>query len=216
MKRYCFIINPISGVNKKKAIISLIQEKCTEKKVVFEIWYTTANERGGILAEKALEAGFNVVVAVGGDGTVHEVGLSLLRSSATLGIIPTGSGNGLARALGISMDPVQAIQTILNGVSQKIDAIQLNDDYCLNMAGLGFDALIGILQKFPFWRGVELAIRLFNRSIEEFSYFKQYTVSACVIRHVQKYGHLDGESVQVKKEIKIAVLPQVLGVLVSK
>src|SRR5260221_118784 len=111
-KRVCVIVNPISGGIDKKALVERIQEKLSPFEV--EILYTQRPKHASELAREALQRHADIVIAVGGDGSVNEVGQALIGSEAVLGIIPTGSGNGLARHLKISMEVDQAIEVIKN------------------------------------------------------------------------------------------------------
>ena len=86
--------------------------------------------------------GYDTVVAVGGDGTVNEVAKGLVGTSCRLAIIPVGSGNGLARHLGIPMG-CDAVHIVFEGKSQLIDAGKINDEYFFCTAGIGFDAVVG-------------------------------------------------------------------------
>jgi diacylglycerol kinase family enzyme len=90
-----------------------------------------------------VEAGAELVIAVGGDGTVNEVARALLGSDTALGIVPVGSGNGLARALRLPLKPAPALAAIERGVRRRIDVGRLNGGLFLNVAGTGFDAAVG-------------------------------------------------------------------------
>lgn len=94
------------------------------------------------LAREAVGAGADVVLAVGGDGTVNEVAQGVIGSRAALGIVPVGSGNGLARALGIPLRPRQALAALEMAVPRPMDVGFLNGRPFLNVAGLGFDAAV--------------------------------------------------------------------------
>jgi len=140
-KRVCVIVNPISGGIDKKALVERIQESLSQFEV--EILYTQRAKHASELAKDAVERHADIVIAVGGDGSVNEVGQALIGSEAALGIIPTGSGNGLARHLRIPLEVDQAIEVIKNGHAQTIDTVKVNDRYYLGVAGIGFDAEIG-------------------------------------------------------------------------
>ena len=92
------------------------------------------------LAQTSRDAGARLVVAWGGDGTVNEVAASLAFGDAALGIVPGGSGNGLARALDMSLDPAAALSAALRGTPRAIDAGELGGRLFVNVAGIGFDA----------------------------------------------------------------------------
>jgi YegS/Rv2252/BmrU family lipid kinase len=95
------------------------------------------------LAREAAERGEDLVLAVGGDGTANEVAWGLLRSETALGLVPVGSGNGLARTLGIPLSPRRAIRSIADGVVRHMDVGLANGRPFLNVAGAGLDAVVG-------------------------------------------------------------------------
>ena len=107
-----FIINAIAGgssQNKNRAYIeSQVRQFPSAESV-----YTEYSGHAHILAESAANNGYDTIVAVGGDGTVNEVASALICSTASLGIVPLGSGNGLARHMGISMHPDEAIEAVM-------------------------------------------------------------------------------------------------------
>ena len=128
-----FIVNPISGKGRKKRILSFLKkEGC---KVVFTEYAGHAE----ILAREATE---KVVVAVGGDGTVNEVARGILGSDKALGIIPCGSGDGLALHLGLSRNFRKAYRTILAGKNALIDSATINGRPFFSVCGVGFDATV--------------------------------------------------------------------------
>ncbi len=143
MKKICFIINPISGVGRQKVIEKLIDKYLDRTKYLYEIAYTNAPKHATILAKDAVMKKTDIVVAVGGDGSVNETAKGLVGSDVAMAIIPTGSGNGLARYLNISLNLKKAMDIINNGKIIKIDTIHLNDETFANVAGVGFDAHIG-------------------------------------------------------------------------
>ena len=128
-----FIINPISGKGKKKRLAEKLLAK--GYKVVF-------TEYAGHAEVLAREATDEVVVAVGGDGTVNEVARGLVGSEKHLGIIPCGSGDGLARHLGLSHNIEKALKTIENGERKSMDAAEVNGRLFFSVCGVGFDAVV--------------------------------------------------------------------------
>ena len=128
-----FIINPISGKSKKRAIAQRLLS--LGYKVVF-------TEYAGHAEKLAKEATEKIVVAVGGDGTVNEVARGVLGTDKILGIIPCGSGDGLARHLGLSHNIEKAIKTIENGYCKVIDAADVNGRAFFSICGVGFDAVV--------------------------------------------------------------------------
>ena len=137
-----FIVNPISGNGKNKDIDILIGKYIDRSKFSHEICWTRREGDASKLSKEAKEMGIDVVVAVGGDGTVHEVGNALIGSNTALGVIPTGSGNGFARHCGIPCNPKQAIELLNKASVHQVDTVKINEDHFLNMAGIGFDAHI--------------------------------------------------------------------------
>ena len=107
-----FIVNPISGTTDKSKIVNLIPDYMEASRFDVEIRYTEFRGHAAQIARQAVEEGVDVVVAVGGDGTVNEVARCLVHTNTALGIIPCGSGNGLARHLFIPMNPEGALQVL--------------------------------------------------------------------------------------------------------
>ena len=113
MEKLLFIINPIAGGGRAKNLISLIEEKMLEEKREYEIIQTTKPKEAISIVESS---SYNTLIAVGGDGTVNEVAKGIIqRGWGVLGIIPGGTGNDMCKSLGLSMEPDQAIKTVLNG-----------------------------------------------------------------------------------------------------
>jgi YegS/Rv2252/BmrU family lipid kinase len=137
-----FIINPISGTGKQVNITSKI-EKIIDS-LVFEshIHFTERKGHATEIAKDLRTDNANVIIAVGGDGTVNEIAQSLVNSSTTLGIIPTGSGNGLARHLGIPQNVTKALHLINTLNCRKIDSCTANTNFFMNVSGMGYDAHI--------------------------------------------------------------------------
>ena len=141
-KSVLFIINPKSGVGKQENIESLIRTRTDSSIYNFGIRYTGGPGDGTKWSKEAVESGTDIVVAVGGDGTVNEIGQTLVGSGTALGIIPTGSGNGLARHLKIPFRFDKAIGVINRGKVRMIDTASLNDQVFLSIAGAGYDAFV--------------------------------------------------------------------------
>lgn len=142
MKHLVFIVNPKSGVDRNKQIRDIIEQYLDQQVYTYEIQHTERAGHGEDLARAAAAKGVYAVVAVGGDGSVNDVIRGLYGSSATLAIIPKGSGNGLARSLKIPVTVEQAIQTINRGLNEKIDLAFANDKLFASNAGVGYDALV--------------------------------------------------------------------------
>ncbi len=143
-KPILFIVNPISGIGRHKKLEGLIHQVMDTHKWDIAIERTMGKGHATLLSEQAAGK-YEMVVAVGGDGTVNEVGRGLLHSNTAMGIVPTGSGNGLARFLQIPFKINKSLEVINHGLQKTIDVIKLNDFYSLNVAGIGFDAFISHL-----------------------------------------------------------------------
>lgn len=165
-----FIINPISGHGQKKVVEKQIQTVLSAN-FNYQILYTKGLKHAIELSKEAAEHS-DIIVAVGGDGSIHEVGQSLIGKSTKLGIIPMGSGNGLARHLNIPLNIKQAIETINIGNFKTIDCIDFGNLYSLNVSGLGFDAHIAHQFANLGKRGFKSYIKL---SISEYFKYKSKT-----------------------------------------
>jgi diacylglycerol kinase (ATP) len=141
-KKIVFIINPISGIGKQKNIAGMISAHLDASVYDFDIRTTTGPGDATALAAGAVAAGVDVVVAVGGDGTVNEIGQALIGHPTALGIIPTGSGNGLAHHLKIPFKFDKAIEVINRWHTRKIDTATINGQIFLSIAGVGYDAYV--------------------------------------------------------------------------
>ena len=153
-KRLLAIVNPISGVGRQKKIESLLNANLDHDLYDHQVRYTEYIHHGTELARQGVQEGFDVIVAVGGDGSVNDVISGMHGSDAVLGIIPCGSGNGLARCLNIPLMPAWAIRVLNQDNSGRIDTILLNDRFFIaSIAGVGFDAFIARLMKSAKVRG---------------------------------------------------------------
>jgi YegS/Rv2252/BmrU family lipid kinase len=135
-----FIVNPNAGSKNKAKYTKLIQ--LIKSNDAHSIWETTEPLEAVDFAKKALEQGATRIIAVGGDGTINEVASVLVGKSIALGIIPVGSGNGLARHLNIPLNYKKAFQKALVGATIKIDVGHINNRPFFCTAGVGFDAAV--------------------------------------------------------------------------
>lgn len=145
-RRMAVIINPMSGVRNGG---DRARERAGEAAAVLErvgclpeIFVTERPGHARELARAALERGVDVVAAWGGDGTVNEVASALAFTETPLAIVPAGSGNGLARELGISRRPARALEDAMGGDTRRIDMGEISGHLFVNVAGIGFDACI--------------------------------------------------------------------------
>ena len=141
-RKILFVINPISGGRAKYNFPEKIDKYLDKTKFEYECVFTEYHGHGSVLAAEAIKNGADILVAVGGDGTINEVASEVDGTDKLMGIIPFGSGNGLARSLGIPVGDVQAIRRINNFHVSKIDTGTFNGKKFFNMAGVGFDAQI--------------------------------------------------------------------------
>lgn len=156
MKHLLFIVNPISGIGKQKKIETIINEHLDLNKFTYEVRYTECIHDGTRIAKEAVAEGvFDAVIAVGGDGSINDVVAGLKGSGMTMGIIPCGSGNGLARNLKISMIPALALKAINQFHVETIDTVSLNEYTYASIAGVGFDALVARKMKLTKTRGLK-------------------------------------------------------------
>jgi len=144
--RVAIVINPVAGVGgtleRARRRAELAMTLLVAAQVEPDITITEGAGHAAELARGAVDRGARVVVAWGGDGTVNEVAASLVETPAALAVIPAGSGNGLARMLGMPANARRAIGRILNGADRLIDVGEIDGHLFVNVAGVGFDAQI--------------------------------------------------------------------------
>ncbi|NDV47672.1 diacylglycerol kinase family lipid kinase [Paludibacter sp. 221] len=143
-KRIAFIINPISGIFHKDKIPSLIRNYLDSELFDYEVVFTQYAGHATEIAKSFAEKGYDCVVAVGGDGTVNEIACALRHTDTALGIIPTGSGNGLARHLHVSLSTIRAIKQLNKSKVSAIDYCLINETPFFCTSGIGFDAHISM------------------------------------------------------------------------
>lgn len=141
-RKILYIINPIAGTRSKINLRQLIEEKTKKKNIPFTIFPSVANGDYSFLQSVIREQKFTDIVIAGGDGTVSQVVGSLMNENVNFGIIPCGSGNGLALAAKISRQPLKALDIIFNGNPIAIDGFYVNEKFACMLAGLGFDAKV--------------------------------------------------------------------------
>lgn len=143
-RRIAFIINPISGTIKKIQLPELIQQELDTELFDAEIVFTEFRGHGTELATQFVAQGYDIVTAVGGDGTVNEIAKALVHTSTALAIIPIGSGNGLARHLELPMQVHKAIKMLNHSESILIDYGKVNGKPFFCTCGTGFDAYVSM------------------------------------------------------------------------
>lgn len=149
-----FIINPFSGLSRKKNVPAIIEKYIDKTKFSYEIAFTQRAGHAIELAKEAVDKGFYAAIAVGGDGSVNEVASALIGTKVKLGILPGGSGNGFAMHLGWGRSIKKAVQLLNHATSKTIDTCQLNGRPFVNLGGTGFDALVAFKAKQSTLRGL--------------------------------------------------------------
>lgn len=144
-KNLLFIINPISGVRRGSHLTRSIRKYIDNEKFSYELKYTEYPGHASRLSKEAVENEMDVIVAAGGDGTINEVASQMIGSRVVLGIVPQGSGNGLARHLGIPRLIPAALKLINEFKVTDIDTASINGIPFISIAGVGFDAKVAKL-----------------------------------------------------------------------
>jgi YegS/Rv2252/BmrU family lipid kinase len=141
-RKFIYFINPISGTGNKILVLELIKKKTGEQGIPFEILHTNAEGNYEYLIPKIHSEKITDIIICGGDGTVNQVAKALLGIDINIGIIPMGSGNGLAFAAGIQKKTLKALNIIFNGNAVYIDSFYINKKFSCMLCGLGFDAQV--------------------------------------------------------------------------
>ncbi|MDP4637768.1 MAG: hypothetical protein NWR96_04540 [Crocinitomicaceae bacterium] len=198
-KTIWFIVNPISGVRRKDDIPGLIHAHLDHAVFDYEIRYTAHKGHAIDIAHEAVQQSIDVVCAVGGDGSVHEVGTALIGSQTRLAVLPIGSGNGLARHMLIPRDVRKAIECINQLNDIQMDTVLVNDQPFLGVGGYGLDAIIA--KKFDedkkrgFLTYVKHVFKEFfkynpmNISIDTNGQVKKMPVVLCTIANTSEFGN---------------------------
>jgi diacylglycerol kinase (ATP) len=208
-KNILFIINPISGVGKKNTIPPLIEKYLSADSFSWKIQYTSYRNHAREIA--LLEKhNFDAIIAVGGDGSVNEVGSALINSKCILGILPCGSGNGLARHLGIPLNLSGAIRQIAAFEPTLIDTGIVNDEPFIGICGFGFDAHIADKFETDGKRGfltyAKLVLKEYNQfgskhfTVKKDGETNQYKALLCTIANSSQYGN--GFTISPKSDLR--------------
>ncbi len=200
VKNVLFIVNKYAGAGYQPQVEGRILTACAKFDVECTIEFTSGPGHATDLAKEGAKRNFDIVVAVGGDGTLNEVARGLLNSKTPMGIIPKGSGNGLARHLGISMKMDKALEQVLTGKVVEMDTFRLNGKLSLNVSGIGFDGHIANLfakkKRRGFWTYARLVtlhyltFREFDAELElenhDFAKHKSFMIA---IANASQYGN---------------------------
>ncbi|MDR3048218.1 MAG: diacylglycerol kinase family lipid kinase [Bacteroidales bacterium] len=219
-----FILNPISGSGKKrrKNIEKTIRQYIQNDVIEGEIWYSQYAGHATELAKIAIKENVKSVVVAGGDGSINEVAKVLVHTDTALGIIPAGSGNGLAHHLQLPFDINKALEVILLGHIKKADVLNVDGHYVFSVAGLGFDAQVAQHYKSSTRRGLLTYIR--SSVFEYFKYdyekitlqFDQQEITAnvffCLFSNANQFGYNFGIMPQAElfdNQLDIAIVPPI-------
>lgn len=167
-KSILFIANPISGSNQKEDLHQLIKDNLDHSKFVFDFIKTEYRGHATELSAQAARENIDIVIACGGDGTVNEVAKPLVQTKVTMGIIPNGSGNGFAMHIGMGRSSKKAIHILNEATSHLIDTCTVNDNFFLNLAGVGFDALVAYKIDHGKKRGFQLYVSTISKELFKF------------------------------------------------
>ncbi|GHT79571.1 hypothetical protein FACS189464_4370 [Bacteroidia bacterium] len=183
--KICFIINPISGTRKKDTFPDMIRAGLDAARFEPQFVFTERQGHAHELARREVEKGTPFVVAVGGDGTVNEIAAALRDSNTALGIIPSGSGNGLARHLHIPLHCNNALKTINAAHVKDIDYGLVNGQPFFCTLGAGFDAHVSDMFAHSHRRGLKKYVSIIAREF--------------IMYHSQFYRlNINGQSVETK------------------
>lgn len=176
-RKALLIINPISGTGKKQGLGERVASQLADVGMQVDTVLTKCAGDATVLARKAIEQGYDTVIAAGGDGTINETAIALCGSHVTLGIIPCGSGNGLARHLNIPVDIEGSINVIRLGRIEVCDYGTVNEHPFFCTFGTGFDALVS--HKFAQSKSRGLMTYVSN-TFREYVHYKpeEYVISA--------------------------------------
>ncbi len=141
-RRFLFVINPISGTRAKDGLERFLMQKCKEQGIEYTILHSTKTTNALTLEMAAYDFKATDLVACGGDGTVNISAAAAMSAGINLGIIPVGSGNGLARTAGIAMKPSLAFNTLLEGSLMPTDGFYINGKFGCMLSGVGMDAAV--------------------------------------------------------------------------
>jgi len=170
--RACFVINRLSGRGYRQNLERQILDHCRQSNQQPVLKFTGYRGHATELAAQAAADGCPTVFAVGGDGTVNEVAKALAHTGAAMGIIPSGSGNGLAKHLNIPMNPAKALSLLQEHRTIHLDALLINDRYAFNVCGIGFDGYVASLFGQNGKRGLSGYVGIILREFFKFDEFR--------------------------------------------
>lgn len=174
MRSVIIIINPIAGVRPKGEIPEIVRNAFADSDCDVQVKFTEYAGHASEIAKEAVKNHVDSVVAIGGDGTINETARSLVGSETALGIVPMGSGNGLARHIQIPLEISRALKVVRDGHCEKIDYGDVNGHIFFCTAGVGFDAVVS--NEFALKKG-RGGINYVRSAVDVFSKYKPQTYS---------------------------------------
>jgi diacylglycerol kinase (ATP) len=141
-RKFAFLINPVSGTGPKAKVLQMVESLTRSKQIAFESLHTNPEGHYPELEKKIQDKNLTDIIVLGGDGSISQVVCALRHTGVNFGIIPMGSGNGLALTAGIPRDPQKAMEIIFSGHSSPVDAFYINDHFSCMLSGIGFDAKV--------------------------------------------------------------------------
>lgn len=176
-EKILFIVNPISGHHDKSNFPSIVEKLIDNDKYDYTITLTEYGGHAVELTKQAIDNQYDIIVAVGGDGTINEVATTMIGASQTFAIVPYGSGNGLARHLHLPLKPDKIITEVINkGVKSKIDTAAMNGVPYISIAGVGFDAIIADFFAQDPHRGIKTYVKLVTKEYLHFQPKKYHLI----------------------------------------
>ena len=152
--RYLFIVNPAAGQGRTAGLFDAVKPIIDEKNIHYAERLTSGPGEAESLAAEAVSEGFSHIIAVGGDGTSHEVVNGMLGSHMIFGMIPSGSGNDFPKSAGIPLEAREAVETIFAGRERTVDVGKLGEEYFINGLGIGLDGAVSHrFKKLKWFRG---------------------------------------------------------------
>ncbi len=173
-RKVLFIINKYAGTGYLSELEGCIIDICATHDVTCSIEFTRSRGHATELAKEANEKGFELVVAVGGDGTINEVAQGVIHTTMPMGILPKGSGNGLSRHLEIPLTLRYAVESLFTSELINMDILLVNGKLSLNVSGIGFDGHIANLFDQTKQRGL---IGYASLSIKEFFRYNEFAAT---------------------------------------
>ncbi|SEN23093.1 diacylglycerol/lipid kinase family protein [Lihuaxuella thermophila] len=175
-----FIVNSVSGNGRGRKIWLQVQRLLEERNIPYQVEFTKGPGHAAEIAESAARSNVQAVVAIGGDGTVNEVGNGLAGTEIPMGYIPAGSGNDFALAQNIPSDPEQALQRVLDHQVRRVDTAEIGERMMIGFAGVGFDAKVAdTVNHSPFKRWAGRSIYFFG-AVQVLTRFRPASVSLLI------------------------------------